>query len=94
MSYKVLFWNIKSVRTRHAFHIVCKKDIQVIVLADSNQQLTTQLSFMDGKSSITSTIYTQCGALERLSLWEEIYSLSHDMNPPWLIGGCFKCDFE
>ncbi|KAK4714206.1 hypothetical protein R3W88_020113 [Solanum pinnatisectum] len=32
----------------------------------------------------------QCSALERLSLWDDIYLLSHNMRLPWLVGSDFN----
>lgn len=65
--------------------------IQVEVVSDTEQQLSFQLNFLEnGHSFVTTVVYAKCDALERLSLWEDIYSLSMNMNLPWLIEGNFN----
>ncbi|XP_049372647.1 uncharacterized protein LOC125837601 [Solanum verrucosum] len=61
------------------------------ILSDSEQQITLQLTFQDlGDSIIYTFVYAKCSALERLSLWDDIYLLSHNMRLPWLVGGDFN----
>ncbi|KAG5590749.1 hypothetical protein H5410_041263 [Solanum commersonii] len=61
--------------------------IQVGVLSDTEQQLTLQLNFQNSSESlITTIVYAKCDTQERLTLWNEIYSLSHNMNLPWIVG--------
>lgn len=39
---------------------------------------------------MTTAVYEKCDAGKRTSLWNDIYSISHDMAMPWLIGGDFN----
>ncbi|KAH0673928.1 hypothetical protein KY284_025015 [Solanum tuberosum] len=62
--------------------------IQVGVLSDTEQQLTLQLNFQNfSESLITTIVYAKCDSQERLTLWNDIYSLSHNMNLPWIVRG-------
>lgn len=64
-----------------------RENIWVVILSSFKQQLTMQLIFQDAGDSIISTIvYTKCLTLERLSMWDDIYSSSHNMRLHWLVG--------
>lgn len=138
MIQKALVWNIRLVRSQHAFnrvqmlnkhhkfflialmepfqhtrHIqkykrrlgtmffnynqngkICvfvQKNIQVQILSNSEQKITLQITFQaSGDSFICTLVYAKCSALERLNLWDDIYSLSHNMRLPWLVGWDFN----
>ncbi|XP_060202604.1 uncharacterized protein LOC132631021 [Lycium barbarum] len=65
--------------------------IDVEVLMNTDQQVTLKLSLLDcGKILITTLVYAKCDAIDRLELWDDIYSLSSSMNSPWLVGGDFN----
>ncbi|XP_060170642.1 uncharacterized protein LOC132601578 [Lycium barbarum] len=60
--------------------------VDVEVLMDTDQQKTIKLFLQDkGKDIITTLVYANCDAVERLLLWDNIYSLSSNMKFPWLI---------
>ncbi|XP_059306374.1 uncharacterized protein LOC132057787 [Lycium ferocissimum] len=65
--------------------------IEVEVLMNPDQQVTLKLTFLDsGKMFVTILVYAKCDAVDRLELWDNIYSLSSSMNFPWLVGGDFN----
>lgn len=35
-------------------------------------------------------MYDKCDALERLALWEDIYSVGHNISLLWFVGGDFN----
>lgn len=37
-------------------------DIQITILVDSDQQLTTQLTMLDGKKVVITAVYAKCDA--------------------------------
>lgn len=56
------------------------------VISDSDQQLTLQ----DGKVFVTALVYAKCDVLERLTQWEDIYSVRQNLNLSWFVGGDFN----
>ncbi|XP_060202298.1 uncharacterized protein LOC132630740 [Lycium barbarum] len=53
--------------------------------------VTLKLTFLDsGKMLVTPLVYAKCDAVDRLELWDNIYSLSSNMNFPWLVGRDFN----
>ncbi|KAH0693368.1 hypothetical protein KY285_020465 [Solanum tuberosum] len=60
------------------------------VIADSEQQLTLQLTLENGEQLLVSVVYAKCSAIERLSLWDEIFTISQEYVVPWMIGGDFN----
>ncbi|XP_059302254.1 uncharacterized protein LOC132054225 [Lycium ferocissimum] len=66
-------------------------NIEVEVLSDSKQQISLKLVFHDtGKSLVTTLVYAKCNEVERLQLWDSIYSVANSMSLPWMIGGDFN----
>lgn len=39
---------------------------------------------------VTTIMYAKCDATERLSLWENIYSIFQNTNLPWFVGSDFR----
>lgn len=39
---------------------------------------------------MATTIYAKCDEVDRLALWEDVYSLYHNINVPWMVGGDFN----
>ncbi|XP_060182971.1 uncharacterized protein LOC132612916 [Lycium barbarum] len=63
----------------------------VEVIQDTDQQITVKLNFQDdNKTLMTTMIYAKCEALERISLWDNLYNLDDQMEVPWLVGGDFN----
>ncbi|KAH0666513.1 hypothetical protein KY285_027719 [Solanum tuberosum] len=60
------------------------------VIADSKQQLTLQLTLENGEQLLVSAVYAKCSAIERFSLWDEIFIISQEYVVPWMIGGDFN----
>jgi len=56
--------------------------IQVGVVADSDQQLTLQLTLEDGNQILATVVYAKCSNIERLSLWGDLSSISQQFNMP------------
>lgn len=67
-----------------------QEHIQVGVIFDSEQQLTLQLTMVDGKEIIIIMVYAKCSSLERLRLWDDIYVLWQSTSMPWLMDGDFN----
>lgn len=66
-------------------------DIEATIIRDTDQQLTVKLVNQTLAQSFYATIvYVKCEVDQRLSLWEDIYSISNDMDRPWLIRGDFN----
>ncbi|XP_015169587.1 uncharacterized protein [Solanum tuberosum] len=66
-------------------------DFDIIVVSNTDQQLTLNLKHQTQQHNFYVTIvYAKCSAVERVSLWEDIYHLTDDMNSSWLIGGDFN----
>ncbi|KAK6791385.1 hypothetical protein RDI58_010466 [Solanum bulbocastanum] len=65
-------------------------NIQVGVISDSNQQLTLLLTLEDGSQVMSTMVYAKCSVIERLHLWDDIYSLSLNISIPWMVGGDFN----
>lgn len=66
-------------------------NIQVDVLDDSEQQLTTKLKFMDNnKELVIISVYAKCETTQRIDLWNDIYGICNSMSLPWLVGGDFN----
>lgn len=60
------------------------------VISDSEQQLTLHLDMEDGQQILTIAVYAKCSSIERLSLWDDIYTLSQEFSLPWMVGGDFN----
>lgn len=61
-----------------------------MVLADSEQQISIQLSFQDGNQMIVTVVYATRDATKRLVLRDDRYYLSQYVRVPWMVGG-FQC---
>ncbi|XP_015159308.1 uncharacterized protein [Solanum tuberosum] len=70
--------------------VFVKQHVHVGVIADSEQQLTLQLTLENGEQLLVSVVYAKCSAIERLSLWDEIFTISQEYVVPWMIGGDFN----
>lgn len=64
--------------------------IQVGVILDSDQQLTILLTLKDGTKVLSTVVYAKCSDIERLNLWDDLYSLSLNFRVPWMVGGDFN----
>ncbi|KAG5571324.1 hypothetical protein H5410_061090 [Solanum commersonii] len=60
------------------------------VISYSNQQLTILLTLKDGMKVLSTVVYAKCSNIERLSLWDDLYSLSLNFPIPWMVGGDFN----
>ncbi|KAK4736705.1 hypothetical protein R3W88_000402 [Solanum pinnatisectum] len=56
------------------------------VIADLEQQLTLQLTLENREQLLVSDVYAKCFAIERFSLWDEIFTISQEYVVPWMIG--------
>ncbi|XP_060182761.1 uncharacterized protein LOC132612660 [Lycium barbarum] len=66
-------------------------NVDVEILQDLEQQITIKLLFQDwNKSLMVTMVYAKCDHLERISLWDSLYSLADQMELPWLVGGDFN----
>ncbi|XP_060183100.1 uncharacterized protein LOC132613059 [Lycium barbarum] len=67
------------------------ENTDVEILEDTAQQITAKLFFKDLDGNVVVTMmYDKCAAIERLGLWDSLYSLADRINLPWLIGGDFN----
>ncbi|XP_060183335.1 uncharacterized protein LOC132613335 [Lycium barbarum] len=65
--------------------------VQWEILLDTNQQISLKLKHIATDIEMIATfVYAKCSAVERLELWDNIYSLANDMSLPWLVGGDFN----
>ncbi|KAK4706480.1 hypothetical protein R3W88_033958 [Solanum pinnatisectum] len=62
--------------------VFVKQHIHVGVIADSEQQLTLQLTLENGEQFLVSAVYAKCFAIERFSLWDEIFTISQEYVVP------------
>ncbi|XP_019252904.1 PREDICTED: uncharacterized protein LOC109231720 [Nicotiana attenuata] len=54
-------------------------------------QITLKMTDTDSnKEFIITMVYAKCDAIERIELWDTLYSLASDMSLPWLVGGDFN----
>ncbi|XP_060212008.1 uncharacterized protein LOC132639585 [Lycium barbarum] len=61
---------------------------------DQEQQITIKSFFQEwDKSLMVTMVYAKCDQLERISLWDSLYSLADQMELPWLVGGS-DCIFK
>lgn len=61
------------------------------VLSDTEQHLSLQLTFQETIQSIVlSIVYARYDALDRLSLWNDLYSVAHNLSLSWIISGEFN----
>ncbi|XP_060211890.1 uncharacterized protein LOC132639465 [Lycium barbarum] len=66
-------------------------NVDVEILQDLEQQITIKLFFQEwNKSLMVTMVYAKCDHLERISLWDSLYSLADQMELPWLVGGDFN----
>ncbi|XP_075111674.1 uncharacterized protein LOC142181905 [Nicotiana tabacum] len=64
---------------------------EVTVIYNRVQQLTLRLYHTDSHVEIVLTlVYAKCNAIERIELWDSLYTMESDMNVPWLVGGDFN----
>lgn len=71
-----------------------REHIQIGVLSDTEPQLILQLTFHElSESLITAIVYAKCDNQERLTLWNYIYSIYHNMNHLWIVSGDFNAIF-
>lgn len=70
--------------------VFVKSGIQEGVISNSEQQLTLQLTLEDKNQILTTLVYDKCLADERLSLWDELYSIAYNYSSPWIVGGDFN----
>ncbi|XP_060182357.1 uncharacterized protein LOC132612025 [Lycium barbarum] len=70
---------------------VVNDNVDVEILQDLEQHITIKLLFQDwNKSLMVTMVYAKCDYLERISLWDSLYSLTDQMELPWLVGGDFN----
>ncbi|XP_009793730.1 uncharacterized protein [Nicotiana sylvestris] len=61
------------------------------ILFNMKQQITLRMTDTDDhKEFIITMVYAKCHAIERIELWDTLYSLATDMSLPWLVGGDFN----
>ncbi|XP_019251034.1 PREDICTED: uncharacterized protein LOC109229947 [Nicotiana attenuata] len=61
------------------------------ILFNMEQQITLKMLDIDSKKEIIITmVYAKCNAIERIELWDTLYSLASDMSLSWLVGGDFN----
>lgn len=60
------------------------------VISYTDQQLTLQLTLEDGTQILSTVVYAKCTTHEKLSLWNDLYSLSQEFSLPWMVGGYFN----
>ncbi|XP_019257238.1 PREDICTED: uncharacterized protein LOC109235538 [Nicotiana attenuata] len=61
------------------------------ILFNMEQQITLKMVDTDDqKEFIITMVYAKCDAIERIELWDTLYSLASDMSLPWLVGGDFN----
>ncbi|XP_060182017.1 uncharacterized protein LOC132611631 [Lycium barbarum] len=66
-------------------------NVDVEILQDLEQQITIKMLFQEwNKSLMVTMVYAKCDQLERISLWDSLYSLADQMELPWLVGGDFN----
>lgn len=71
--------------------IISQNNIQVQVLADFEQQLTTKLKFVDDNWEIVITsVYAKCDPNQRMDLWSDLYAIHNNLSLPWHVGGDFN----
>lgn len=70
--------------------IFVNHNIQGGVISDSNQQLTLLLTLEDGSQVMSTMVYAKCSVIERLRMWDDLYSLSLNISIPWMVGGDFN----
>lgn len=63
----------------------------ITILMDTNQQITMRLyDTEDHKEFILTSVYAKCDAIERIELWNNLYTLAADMSLPWIVDGGFN----
>ncbi|XP_060190654.1 uncharacterized protein LOC132619919 [Lycium barbarum] len=66
-------------------------NVDVEIPQDLEQQITIKLFFQEwNKSLMVTMVYAKCDHLERISLWDSLYSLADQMELLWLVGGDFN----
>ncbi|KAG5606401.1 hypothetical protein H5410_027893 [Solanum commersonii] len=70
------------------FEFFVNNHIHVGVISGTEQQLTPHLTFEDGNQILATIIYVKCCKNERLRLWNDLYSISHNFSLP------FNCIFK
>lgn len=60
------------------------------ILADFEQQLTSQLTFQNGSQMVAIVVYAKYDEIERLALWDDIYSMYHNIRVLWMVEGYFN----
>ncbi|XP_060212032.1 uncharacterized protein LOC132639607 [Lycium barbarum] len=74
--------------------VLVNDNVDVEILQDQEQQITIKLFFQEwDKSLMVTMVYEKCDHLERISLWDSLYSLSDQMELTWLVGGS-DCMFK
>ncbi|XP_060200616.1 uncharacterized protein LOC132628879 [Lycium barbarum] len=64
---------------------------QVELQLDTDQLLSMKLTCLDGGQEITiSMIYASTDRATRMTLWNDLYHISCNINSPWLVGGDFN----
>ncbi|XP_049357066.1 uncharacterized protein LOC125821728 [Solanum verrucosum] len=74
--------------------VFIKEGTSVGVISDTKQQLTLQLTLDNGYQFMVTMVYAKCTALERLCLWEDLYTIGLDFSLPWMVGGDFNVIME
>ncbi|XP_070036373.1 uncharacterized protein [Nicotiana tomentosiformis] len=63
----------------------------VTIVYNMVQQLTLRLLHTETHVELMLTlVYAKCDAIERIELWDSLYSMARDMPVPWLVGGYFN----
>uniref|UniRef100_M1DHQ7 AP endonuclease/reverse transcriptase n=1 Tax=Solanum tuberosum TaxID=4113 RepID=M1DHQ7_SOLTU len=71
--------------------IFSNQGYEVTVESSSEQQLTVLLQNQPLSLSFYVTIvYAKCDSIQRLELWDELFSIANRMDKPWIIGGDFN----
>ncbi|XP_060177952.1 uncharacterized protein LOC132607890 [Lycium barbarum] len=66
-------------------------NVDIEGIQDSEQQITVKLFFHEWNRALMITmVYAKFDSLERISLWDSLYSLADQMDMPWLVRGDFN----
>lgn len=65
--------------------VFIKKGISVGVVSDTKQQLSLQLTLANGYQFLVTMVYAKCTFMERFCLWDDLYSIGHNLSLPWIV---------
>ncbi|KAH0715027.1 hypothetical protein KY284_007932 [Solanum tuberosum] len=74
--------------------VFIKDGTSVGVISNTKQQLTLQLTLDNRYQFMVTMVYAKCTALERLCLWEDLYTIGLNFSLSWMVGGDFNVIME